>query len=145
MVWIAITLIGCLVLLLIFANVPGIRSNAGSALEKAEWQLQSGVDGTGAMVPAVTGPAVTLRFNDGSLAGVAGCNRYAATYTTEDYTINVTNLVRSEMYCMDPGVMAQEDAYLSDLDASTEFRITASELKMFDRTGKPLLVFTARP
>jgi heat shock protein HslJ len=144
-VWVAIALMGCLVLLLLFANVPGMRANAGSIMTKTEWQLQSYVDRTGIVVPALSDPAVTAQFGrDGSVTGNSGCNRYAATYSTKDYTLNITNLAGSVMYCMEPGVMAQEQAYLADLTSSTDFRLTDSSLKMFSKTGKPLLVFVAR-
>jgi heat shock protein HslJ len=145
MVWTAIVLMGCLILLLLFANVPGMRANAGMIMTKTDWQLRSYVDGTGILVPALSDPAVTVRFGkDGSVSGSAGCNRYAATYTTKDYTINITNLAGSAMYCPEPGVMAQEEAYLTDLTSTTDFRLSDSELKMFSKTGKPLLVFAAR-
>lgn len=144
-VWVAIALMGCLILLLLFANVPGIRANAGMTMTNNDWQLQSYVDGTGILVPALSDPAVTVRFaKDGSVSGSAGCNRYAATYTTKDYTLNITNLAGSAMYCMEPGVMAQEESYLADLTASTDFRLSDSNLKTFSKTGKPLLVFAAR-
>lgn len=145
MVWVAIALMGCLILLLLFANVPGMRANAGMTMTKTDWQLQSYVDGTGILVPALSDPAVTVRFGrDGSVSGISGCNRYAATYTTKDYTLNITNLAASMMYCPEPGVMAQEEAYLSDLTSSTDFRLSDSDLKTFSKTGKPLLVFAAR-
>lgn len=143
-VWIAIALLGCLVLLVVFVNVPGIRSSAGLTMTRTDWQLQSYADATGILVPALTDPAVTLRFGkDGSVTGTAGCNRYAATYMTRDYSINITNLAGSVMYCPGPGVMAQEDAYLADLTATTDFRLTDTSLKTFGKTGTPLLVFTA--
>jgi heat shock protein HslJ len=145
MVWVAIALLGCLILLVVFVNVPGIRASAGTTMAQTDWQLQSYADATGVLVPALTDPVVTIRFGqDGSVTGFSGCNRYAATYTTKDYSINISSAAQSAAYCPEPGVMAQESAYLADLDATTEFRLTESNLKMFARTGKPLLVFAAR-
>jgi heat shock protein HslJ len=144
-VWVAIALMGSLILLLLFANVPGMRANAGMTMTKTDWQLQSYVDRTGILVPALSDPVVTVQFGrDGSVTGISGCNRYAATYTTKDYSLNITNLAGSEMYCPEPGVMAQEEAYLADLTSSTDFRLTDSTLKTFSQAGKPLLVFAAR-
>lgn len=136
---------GCLLLLLVFANVPGIRATAGTVMTRTDWQLQSYADATGVLVPVLSDPMITARFGkDGSITGLSGCNHYAATYTTKDYTINITNLAESAMYCPGPGVMAQETAYLSDLTASTDFRLSETGLRTFSQTGKPLLVYAAR-
>jgi heat shock protein HslJ len=144
MVWVAMVLMGCLILLVVFVNVGGIRANAGMTMATTDWQLKSYADATGILVPTLSDPAVTIRFGqDGSVSGVAGCNHYAATYTTKDYNINITNLAESAMYCPEPGVMAQETSYLADLTASTDFRLSDTFLKTYSKTGKPLLVFIA--
>lgn len=142
MVYVAIALLGCLVLMVVFINVPGTRASAGAAMTRTGWQLQSCADNTGVMITATSGPAITAMFStNGRVDGFAGCNHYSATYLTRDYSIAISPAATSMMFCTGPGIMDLEQAYLSDLEKSVELRITESYLKMYDRTGKPLLVF----
>jgi len=142
MVYIAIALLGCLVLMIVFINVPGIRASAGAAMTGTDWQLQSYADKTGVIIPAISNPAITATFStNGRVSGFAGCNHYSATYSTMDYSITISPAATSLVFCTDPGIMDMEQAYLLDLEKSVEFRITESNLRMYDKTGKPLLVF----
>lgn len=138
----ALALIICLVLMVIFLNYPAERASAGIALTHTNWTLQSYTDNTGIMVPVITGTGVTARFSpDGSIGGSSGCNHYAASYSTRDYTIIVSNVTTTLMFCSDPGVMDQESAFQNDLPKASDFRMSDSYLKLYDAAGKPLMIF----
>ncbi|MFA4877831.1 MAG: META domain-containing protein [Methanoregula sp.] len=137
----AVALLGCLVLLVVFVNIPLIQASAGATMTRTSWQLQSYANASGGMQPA-TGPNITARFSgDSRITGFAGCNDYIATYTTENYAISISPSATTRNTCGEPGMMALETLYLQDLDNSTEFRVTQTALKLYDRTGKPLLLF----
>lgn len=139
----AVALMGCLIFLVVFVNVPAMRASAGGTMTTTGWQLQSIANSSGGMEPAGD-PAITARFGrDGRLSGFAGCNEYSATYTTNDYAIRITNTVTSLKYCPGPGVMEQETLYLKNLNATTEFRVTDEVLKFYNKTGKPVLAYNA--
>lgn len=143
-IWIviAIALLLILIALVVFVNVPALRAAAGVTMTKTDWQLESYLDATGIMVPALTGHAVTAQFlQDGTVRGSAGCNSYSASYTTSDYAITISGPVRTLMACTDPGVIAQVEAYLSRLESAKEFRVTSTSLKLYGADGKTLLVF----
>lgn len=142
MLWVAIALLGVLLFLVIFANIPDMRASAGTVITQQQWELLSYGDGTGAMVPALPSAAVTIRFQqNGIAAGRSGCGYYAVNYTTKGYGIAISNLVLADLLCSPPGVMDQESAYLVDLTNSTEFRVSETSLKMYGNDGRELLVF----
>jgi heat shock protein HslJ len=129
LVYVAVALLACLVLMVVFINVPGTRASAGAAMTRTDWQLEFSADKNGVMVPALSGPAITASFSrNGRVSGFSGCNHYTATYTTKDYSIAISPVATSLIFCTDPGIMDQEQVYLSDLEKSVELWITESEL-----------------
>jgi heat shock protein HslJ len=138
----ALALVGVLVFLIVFVNVPGIRASAGMLLTQNTWTLQSYVDTSGVLIPAITGTPITAKFKiDGTVSGSAGCNRYSANYTTRDLSISISPPVMTEMYCENQVVMQQETAYLNDLSKAVEIRVSESNLNLYDKTGKLVLMF----
>ena len=146
MTWLALVLLCFLVILVVFVNVPATRASAGVTMTKTAWQLESYADETGIMVPALTTPPVTIRFSpDGSLSGAGGCNNYTAFWRTKDLSINITTPVsETTLACPAPVVMKQESAYIAALADSAEIRLTETTLRVFSKSGKPLLVFVSR-
>jgi len=138
----ALALVGVLVLLIVFFNVHGIRVSTGMLLIQNTWTLQSYVDTSGGLVPAIRGTPITAKFfPDGTIRGSAGCNQYSASYTIKDLAISISSPSMTEMYCENPIVMQQESAYLNDLSKAVEIRVNASNLNLYDKTGKPVLMF----
>lgn len=138
----ALALIGCLVLMILVLNYPAVRANAGTVMTQTNWTLQSYTDATGIPIPVITGSDVSAQFSpDGSVTGSAGCNWYTATYTTKDYTINLSRESIKKMHCQEPGIMNQESAFLADLSGASWFRVSESSLKFYDNAGKTVLIF----
>ena len=75
------------------------------------------------------------------MSGNAGCNWYSAMYTTKDYAMNLSLESITDMRCRDPGVTEQESAFVADLVKASSFRSSGSSLKIFDASGKTVLVF----
>jgi len=140
----ALALIGILVFLIVFVNAPGIRASAGVLLVKHTWTLQSYVDADGILIPANTVSPVTAGFsNDGSVLGSAGCNDYVANYTTRNLAITISQPVMTRKTCENRSVMQQESAYAGDLAKAVEFRVSESNLNLYDSTGRAVLVYFA--
>ena len=140
--WGALALVGMLVLLIVFINIPGIRASAGVLLTQHTWTLESYGDKGNVLVPSINGTPVTARFDtEGRVYGSAGCNLYSANYTTGNLAITISSPVMTEKYCENTLVMQQESAYLTDLSKVTELRVSTSELNLYDKTGKPVLVY----
>jgi heat shock protein HslJ len=140
----ALALVGVLVLLIVFFNVSGTRASSGMLLTQNTWTLQSFVDSGGVLVPAIPGTSVTARFKtDGTMSGSGGCNRYNTSYTTKDLAISISQPDMTEIYCENSRVMQQESAYINDLSKAEELRVNESNLNLYDKTGKPVLMFVA--
>jgi heat shock protein HslJ len=138
----ALLLIGILVLMVVVLNYPAAKANAGILMTKTNWTLASLADSTGILIPAQSGTGVTAQFDrEGRMNGNTGCNGYAATYQTHDYSINISGISQTKMFCHGPGVMEQEMAFLADLPKVSSFRVSESTLKCYDAAGKTVLVF----
>lgn len=110
---------------------------AASSLLGASWRL---VELNGQ--PALAGVAVTAVFGaQNSLSGSGGCNRYFGTAATNNETLTVGALGATRMYCAEPGVAAQEDAYFAALGKTTTYRIVGFELRLNTAQGETTLVF----
>jgi heat shock protein HslJ len=139
---IALALVGLLVLLILFVNLPGIKASAGISMTRSDWTLQSYADVTGTLVRVKPGTPVTAIFaGDATVSGSAGCNHYRANYTVRDFAISVSTPVSTKIVCTDPDIMQQESVYLKDLVRSEELRISETNLRFYDESGKPVLVF----
>ena len=68
---------------------------------------------------------------------------YAVNYTTNDYSIALSEPVIAGLRCWDPEATEQEEAYFVDLMNCTEFRVSETSLKMFGKDGRQLLIFTS--
>ena len=140
--YLVLALVGFLVIFILVVNVPGIHASAGSTMVQDNWTLVSYADPSGVLVPVLSGTTVTARFgSDGRVFGSAGCNQYSGVFSLKDYAVSVSNVTATEMYCTQAGIMAQETMYLDDLGNVSLFRAGTGYLKLYDGTGKTLLVF----
>ena len=140
--YLVMALIGFLLFLIVFFNVPATRASAAATLVTNNWTLASYATTPGVLVPVMNGTQITAHFGrDGIVSGSSGCNRYSATYTVKDYALTIATPRSTEMYCVTPGVMEQEAQYLSNLRNTSAIRIYEPDLNVYDSTGKLLLVF----
>ncbi len=116
------------------------------SLEGPTWELLSYDDGNTTMVSVIAGTTVTATFENGSVGGSAGCNTYGGEYTADGSALTVGTIFRTEMYCLEPaGVMDQEDRYLDLLGSAAGYRIEGDRLTITDSAGNAVLVFRALP
>jgi heat shock protein HslJ len=120
-----------------------VKGPEPSVLAGSDWTLASLAGEDGALFPAINGTTVTASFGtDGRLGGSAGCNIYGAGYTADGANLTIEIPFRTEMYCMDPpGVMDQEDRYLALLTNVSSYAVVGDLLVLSDRDGADLLVF----
>ena len=111
--WVLVMLVAC-----------GITS--GNPLNGTTWQLYS----IGQYSP-VANSTTTIRFEDGQVSGLGGCNQYGGAYQVSGQTLSFSALYMTEMACTSPaGVMEQESAYLETLGAVTTFSISGDDLTL---------------
>ena len=74
--YLALALVGLLVLLILFINIPGIRAYAGISMTRANWTLQSYADSTGVVT---VGVGVAVHVGVAVIVSVGGLHWRKAT------------------------------------------------------------------
>jgi heat shock protein HslJ len=115
-------------------------------LAGTRWSVVSFNNGREAVVSLIPGTAITLDFatsQAGQLSGRSGCNTYFGNYFVGGSAINVSGIGATSMVCADPpGVMEQEQQYLTALRSATSFQIVGDQLQL--RSGDALQVMANR-
>ncbi len=87
------------------------------------------------------GQQLNINFESGQIYGNAGCNRYGSSYQIKDDTITVDGLFSTEMACLEPdGIMEQEQIFLSLLRSANRFTVLNGVLTLFV-DSEPELIF----
>jgi heat shock protein HslJ len=119
---------------LVFAAAPPPR------LEGIAWEVTSFNNGRQAVVSPLTGTTLTVSFQDGSVVGHAGCNRFRATYTREGTRLAVGPAATTRMHCAGEGVMEQERQFLAALASATRWAIERDLLDLHRADGERVLL-----
>ena len=123
-------------------GLPGCESavsgNDGDRLKQQDWVAE-----TVAGSPVVKPGHVTLSFAEAQISGRAGCNRYFGPAEYGGGAIKVGQLGLTKMACPEPGLMAQESAYVNALQTAERYSFAADKLIITTGTGD--LVYRAVP
>jgi heat shock protein HslJ len=85
---------------------------------------------------------VTIDFENGTISGTDGCNRYTTTYTLNGGKLSVDkNMVGTMAACPEP-IMQQASAYTTALTQAATYKIDGQQLTLLDAVGKTLATFT---
>lgn len=96
--------------------------------------------------PPLSGTAPSAEFTADQISGSAGCNNYFATYEVSGSDITISDVGSTEMWCMEPeGLMDQEQAFLAALASAASHRLAGARLELLDATGRVILTFEPRP
>ncbi len=100
-------------------------------LADSSWVLEA-LGQPGSLRPALETTEVTLTFSGQSEAtGNAGCNSFGGSYTSDlSGGLQFAELVHTEMYCIEPGVMEQEKAFLDALAAAEQYEFVDGRLQV---------------
>ena len=94
-------------------------------------------------VPA-SNSLITLQFKGFTAEGFAGCNTYSTSVQYSGTSLIFTNVAFGKKACSaPPGVMQQENAYLSTLTLVRSFRIEQGSLLLLDQSGRLILGYQA--
>jgi len=107
-------------------------------LNGSAWILES-YSGRG-VIPNTT---MTAFFEAGEIRGSASCNTYFGSYQSKGDQLKVEGLGWTEMACMDPtGVMEQEQEIMALLSKTVSYSIEGEKLHLQTEAGGEL-IFTA--
>ncbi len=78
----------------------------------------------------LAGSDITLQFTgDTGISGSAGCNAFHGTYESDlNGTLEVSTLLRSQIYCFWPDMLAQEREFLDDLVGAERYEFSGGKL-----------------
>ena len=109
-------------------------------LEGRTWAVQEmTVDGSS--VEPLEGTVITATFENGTVAGIATCNNYFASYEIDGSSIAIGPIGTTLMACIGvPGSDVQESTYLTLLQNADEFDVDGDELTM-KSDGNTILVY----
>ena len=105
------------------------------------------LDGTDWVMTAMPGATlvadskITLKFEQGSASGSAGCNQYRSTYTTNGSKLDFGMTSSTKRACLAQAMNVQENAYLNALTKVAAFEVSADRLTLRDAGGRTLLEF----
>lgn len=111
-------------------------------LEGPEWQLTSYLNADGETVMAVEGSQATATFMDGQVGGRGSCNTYGGQYALDGEALTISETFSTMMAC-EESLMAQEQAFLTNLSAAASYRIDGTMLDIIDAGGVVVLSFAA--
>ena len=120
-------------LIALFLSSCGIlQITMNNELNGTAWTLTS-YDGT-ALLP---GSNMTAFFEDGGVNGSASCNHYFGSINTKGDQIQIEGLGWTEMACMDPeGIMQQEQQVMSLFSQAATFSIQGQVLLIISGSGE---------
>ncbi len=101
------------------------------------WKVTGYNNGQQAVISPLEGTEITLDFSqDGKVSGMAGCNRYTASYSVDGQSIVIGPAASTKMMCLEPaGVMEQESAFLQVLSTAATFRLEGDQLELRSGDG----------
>lgn len=125
-----IVFLGIALLSVISTITVACTSEEAGQFEDIKWTLESyGISGNPEPVLAGTNVTATFKSDETQVSGSAGCNSYSGEYQVNGDEITVGQIASTEMYCMDPeGVMDQETEYLKLLMKAGSYEVIDGEL-----------------
>jgi heat shock protein HslJ len=115
---------------------------APANLEGTEWTLVS-YGKSSAPVKVVPGSNSSIQFKSGGqVSGSGGCNSFGGAFQANQEKISFSNLIHTEMACVDQQIMQQEQQYLAALETASTFNLAADQLTITYEQGQSALIFT---
>ena len=120
----------------------GCASEAPPNFEGTSWKLDTYLSNTDHLVSPISSTKLTLEFKDGRISGSSGCNSFFANYDVEGKSMSFGLMGATKMFCSNPGVMEQEQTYLSRLESIKSYKLEGNKLSLIDGNGKTVLVYS---
>jgi heat shock protein HslJ len=107
-------------------------------LEGVEWEVTGFNNGRQAVVSPKTSSRLTLKFQDGQLAGNSGCNSFHGSYTVAGDSLTIHQLGTNRKAC-EAGLMAQEQEFFQALQSAKTWNIIRGMLDVHRADGERVL------
>jgi heat shock protein HslJ len=123
------------------AALPPLEGPTWVLLSTVEYRALEGLDRPlAAPLDVISGSEVTLQFAQGAVGGTAGCNQYSAAYSLRGAALSIDDPISTKMFCQEPpGVMEQEQRFLSWLAHAAEAQVHGRQLWLDTDDGRALV------
>jgi heat shock protein HslJ len=116
--------------------------STAESLDATSWGMTSYRDAQGNLVDILPDTIVTADFQADQVSGNVTCNNYSGAYQTNGNKITIGPLATTLRECLGPeGIMEQEAAFLSAMEAAAQYEIKGDTLEMMDEQGATILTF----
>ncbi|MCU0506082.1 MAG: META domain-containing protein [Chloroflexi bacterium] len=135
--------VSAIAIVALVASACSASGGTGGTLEGTTWLMKSYDNGT-SMVDVPDGVYPDSVFADGKVSGILACNSYTGGYTQSDSSLTISELATTMMACPDTssGVEAEMSAALQK---AATYTASSTSLKIYDSSGKNVLVYQAAP
>jgi heat shock protein HslJ len=128
---------------ILVAAACSASGGSGGTLEGTTWLMKSYDNGT-SMVNVPQGVYPDAVFADGKVSGILVCNSYTGGYTQSGSSLTISGLATTMMACPDTTAGVEEQMAAAMQKAAT-YTASAASLKIYDSSGKNVLVYQAAP
>jgi len=139
-------IVRCVVLVLVVCSALAIGAGSASAgsgvtasgLEGPMWVLDQKASNLEVIAPQYV---VTATFDNGTLSGSSGCNRYNTTYTARGSRLRVSPQISSTLIACGQDASNVESSYIARLPTARSFSISGNRLTVRTSTRGADLVY----
>lgn len=134
--------------------VLNLRQDSGSMVFEAQpvlslsdtsWLVQAYNNGREAVTTPLEGTQMTVKFDsEGRVSGSSGCNMFSGSYSDDGTTLSIGPLATTRLACAIP-ILQQEQAFLTALQASTQYELTSEQLTLRNPEGATQVVLLPAP
>ncbi len=116
-------------------------------LARTSWIVTGFNNGEQIVVSPLSDVELTVTFDaDGKVRGNAGCNQYAALYTTENQYISIDSIEVTRMFCSKPDeIMQQETQFLAALQSAVSYKFDGESLEVYRPVNVIALILVKAP
>lgn len=116
----------------------------GGTIEGRDWQVRAYSDSSGTMKDAFLTVPLYARFENGTVAGTAGCSKFTASYALSGGRLTVTGLQIGTETCDSYATQAR-DTYMAALPLADSFQVDGTKLTIYSKDGHEALRLEERP
>ena len=128
---------------ILVAAACSASGGSGGTLEGTTWLMKSYDNGT-SVVNVPQGVYPDAVFADGKVSGILVCNSYTGGYTQSGSSLTISQLATTMMACPDTSAGVEEQMSAAMQKAAT-YTASKESLKIYDSSGKNVLVYQAAP
>ena len=110
------------------------QPGAEASLDGTSWELYAFRKSS-----PIEGTVFTARFEKGQISGSGGCNHFGGSYEVDNNRLTISELYSTEMACLEPEGLMEQEAYLLDfLGSAQTYSIEAGRLFIVRPDGEVL-------